>query len=403
MRKSKFAYVRTQFWFNLKAGGSVGHTLGVLNELKKRNCELFVVSNEHFLGIEDFDYSITEPKVKRFPGELLYNFYAGRGLKRKFLEVKPDLIYHRYTGHTFFVSKIAKKLGIPLILEFNSFDTWKMRHWGRSKKLLRRCLHYILYNIVKQIEVYNLKNAFLIITVSQPLKTDLLKMGIPERKILVSPNSVDPNKFNSRIGKGEKCKALRQKLDLGNKIVVGFSGTFGPWHGIPQLTEAIDQILGKNLSPNIHFLLIGDGPLRRDMEKQVGHYRDLTFTGQIPYSKVQYYLGICDILVSPHNHQIDGREFFGSPTKLFEYMAMGKGIVASDLGQIGEVLEHGKTAWLVKPGDVGELVEGILRLAQDRNLREQLGRNARKEVLAKYTWEKHVQHMLDRLRELGIG
>ena len=378
----------------------MGHTLGVLNGFKRNNCEVFVISNERFWGIDDFDYSIIEPELKRPFGGLLYNFYAGRALRRKLLELTPDFIYHRYTGYTFFVSKIAKKLSIPLILEFNSFDTWKMKHWGKSRGSVRGSLNYILYNIVKRIEVYNLKNASLIVVVSHPLKADLLKMGIPEEKILVSPNSADTDKFNPETEKGEKCKELQQKLGLGNKMVVGFSGTFGPWHGVPQLTKAIDKNLKDQLLPNIHFLLIGDGELRPEAENQIGHYSNVTFTGTVPYSEIQHYLAICDVLVSPHNPQVDGGEFFGSPTKLFEYMAMGKGIVASNLGQIGKVLEHGKTAWMVKPGDPEDLAGGIKRLIDDKTLRESLGENARKEAISKYTWKEHTRRIITKLEEV---
>jgi len=81
-------------------------------------------------------------------------------------------------------------------------------------------------------------------------------------------------------------------------------------------------------------------------------------------------------------------------------MGMGKGIVASDLEQIGEVLEHKKTAGLVKPRDVQDLVEGILKLTEDEDLRSELGRNAREEALEKYTWDKHVKRTLDKIEEI---
>jgi len=81
-------------------------------------------------------------------------------------------------------------------------------------------------------------------------------------------------------------------------------------------------------------------------------------------------------------------------------MGMGKGIVASDLEQIGEVLEHKRTAWLVKPGDVRELADGILRLAEDKNLRNELGRNARVKALETYTWDEHVKRTLERLEDI---
>ena len=395
----KIVYARTQFWFNLKAGGSVGHTLGVLKGFKKNNCEVKIISNEKFLGIEDFDYIIIKPKYKAFLGEIIYNFYAGNRFKKEILNFCPDIIYHRYTGNTFFVAKIAKELNIPLILEFNSFDTWKLKHWSASRNFLTGFINgHILYNIIKEIENYNLKNASLIVVVSEPLKADLVKLGIPEKKILVNPNRVDPEEFNPEIITGEETSKLKRSLGIDeDKVVVGFTGTFGEWHGIPQLTEAIDKILKYALSMNIHFLLIGAGKFKPEAESQIGHYENVTFTGVVPYSDIQNYLAVCDVLVSPHNPQVDGREFFGSPTKVFEYMAMGKGIVASDLGQIGEVLKHNYSAILVEPGNVNQLVEGILKLVEDKELRERLGKRAREDVVANYTWEKNAERVMKAL------
>jgi glycosyltransferase involved in cell wall biosynthesis len=122
-------------------------------------------------------------------------------------------------------------------------------------------------------------------------------------------------------------------------------------------------------------------------------------TGLIPQEEGPDYLAACDILVCPHVPNPDGTRFFGSPTKLFEYMAMGKGIVASDLEQIGEVLEHNHTAWMVTPGDVESLMLGLKTLIDDRQLRNRLGEAARCEVVAKYTWSQHTQKIIDKLKE----
>jgi glycosyltransferase involved in cell wall biosynthesis len=395
----KIAYIRTQFWFNLKSGGSVAHTLGVLNGFKENGCKIKIISNERFLGIDNLSYTLIEPKIKRPLGELLYNFYAKNRFKKEIIKFNPDFIYHRYTGHTFFVAKIARELNIPLILEFNSFDTWKIKFWGESRSFLKKSIKkYLLYNIVKWIENYNLKKAFLITTVSKPLEEDLLKLGIPEEKILVNPNGVDLKRFDPEIENSIESKGLKQKLGINdNELVVGFSGTFGPWHGIPQLTEAIDIILREKLNNHIHFLIIGEGILRNEMIKKLKKHRNVTFTGTISYSEIQNYLAISDILVSPHCHQVDDREFFGSPTKLFEYMAMKKGIVASNLGQIGLILKDKQTAILVKPSDVRDLVRGIKLISDSPELRKYLGENARKEIIKKYTWNKHVERIMERL------
>ena len=103
--------------------------------------------------------------------------------------------------------------------------------------------------------------------------------------------------------------------------------------------------------------------------------------------------------MSPHVANPDGSTFFGSPTKLFEYMAAGRGIVASRLEQIAEVLEDGRTALLAEPGDPASLAQALLQMARDTRLREDLGRAAREEVLRRYSWKEHTRRIADKLRE----
>ena len=122
-------------------------------------------------------------------------------------------------------------------------------------------------------------------------------------------------------------------------------------------------------------------------------------SGLVPQEQGPSHLAACDVLVSPHVPNADGSPFFGSPTKLFEYMAMGKGIVASDLDQIGEVLRHDGTAWLVKPGDAESLKDGLHVLLQDADRRNRLGQAARQEVLRHYSWRQHTERIIQKLVE----
>jgi len=115
----------------------------------------------------------------------------------------------------------------------------------------------------------------------------------------------------------------------------------------------------------------------------------------VSHDEVPRLLDACDVLVSPHVPLDAGAEFFGSPTKLFEYMAMGRGIVASRLGQIGEVLEHERTALLVEPGNVNELKDAIGRLSSSKELRERLGAAARRAAVERHTWKHNAQKVLD--------
>ncbi|MFC1718692.1 glycosyltransferase, partial [Candidatus Poribacteria bacterium] len=195
---------------------------------------------------------------------------------------------------------------------------------------------------------------------------------------------------------------IREKYDIGGKIVIGFIGTFGPWHGVEVLAKVIKPVIEKR--KDVHFLIIGDGALMGDVcsiieEDRVESFA--TLTGLVPQEEAPEYLAACDIFASPHVPNPDGTPFFGSPTKLFEFMAMSRGTVASNLDQIGEVLEHGRTAWLVRPGDVSDLANGIIKLVEDENLRTRLGENARQEVIEKYTWERNVEKVIERLKEMG--
>ena len=149
-------------------------------------------------------------------------------------------------------------------------------------------------------------------------------------------------------------------------------------------------------------LMIGDGHTMTEVQRLLEVYeitRESILTGIVPQEEGPKYLAACDILISPHVPNSDGTPFFGSPTKLFEYMAMGKGIVASDLDQIGEVLQDDHTARLVKPGDVESLMHGLKSLIDNPETRKRLGEAARREVVAKYTWKEHTRKIIEKLKE----
>ncbi|PJB99476.1 MAG: glycosyltransferase WbuB, partial [Candidatus Nealsonbacteria bacterium CG_4_9_14_0_8_um_filter_35_12] len=295
-------------------------------------------------------------------------------------------IYQRHSIFNVCGAILSLLTKTPLILEYNGSEPWVRQKWGGL--LIFRKLCYFMEN-------FSLKRAKIITVVSKPMKEELIKRNIPESKILVNYNGVDTEEFNPNIDSSE----IRKRYNLEDKIVIGAVSTFGAWHGMPILAKAIKSIINKiqDTRYKIHFLFIGDGVQRPECEriiKENGMENYVTFTGIVPYQEVPQYLATCDILVSPHVPNPDGTPFFGSPTKLFEYMAMGKGIVASDLDQIGEVLKDRQTALLVSPGNIDSLFYGIIELIKDGDLRNTLGRNAREEVVKKYTWQQNVQNLL---------
>ena len=132
------------------------------------------------------------------------------------------------------------------------------------------------------------------------------------------------------------------------------------------------------------------------MQVALGEYQaqgQVVFAGRIPHDQAPAYLNAADVLLSPHLPMPDGRPFIGSPTKLFEYMAMAKAIVASRLDQLEKVLSHNETALLVEPGNAEELA-AILLAASNPELRDRLGRNARLAAIEKHTWKMNAANIL---------
>ena len=390
---NRILYLRSDDWGHLQAGGSVAHVAGVVNALAAGSEDLRLLSTSTLSMIDDTGTSLTiasEPAW--FRNHNVARLLAfDHSLKRVGMQMcsdwKPDLIYQRYSMLNRTGLELRQKLGVPFVLEYNGSFAWMGRNWSRS---LSRA------SFVDQVELDNLHGADLVVVVSDASRIELVERGIPARKILVTTNAVDAEYYNPDIS-GE---AVRNKLLLSDRIVVGFVGTFGLWHGAEILAKAIPAVLASH--PGVHFLFVGDGEQRPQVE---GYVRDhiasdsVTFTGMVPQESARDYLAVCDILVSPHVPNEDGTAFFGSPTKLFEYMAMGRAIVASRLGQIGDVLEDEKTALLVPPADSTTLADAIARLISDAGLRRLLGQAARQAVLDEFTWRHQVERVMKALLE----
>ena len=243
--------------------------------------------------------------------------------------------------------------------------------------------------------------------VSQALKDELLSRNVDEQKILVNPNGVDTEIFNPEILISQR-NSLRKKYNLENKFVFGFIGTFSYWHGIELLAKMIPEVVTRQ--QNVHFMLIGDGVLKKFLVTEL-HNKNITavtFTGAIAHNHAKEYLAACDAFLSPTQPNNDGTRFFGSPTKIFEYLSMAKPIIASNLEQLSEIISPAFTesnlsqplivneevGILLPPTNVGHFVTAACIIANlpPQNI-QKLGINARKKALKEYTWNIHVKNI----------
>ena len=398
------AYLRTDFWAPLQSGGSYGHTCYVAKELAAVSQGFVCFLANHYSLLDD--YKIRQVVLER-PGPenneddiVRATPHYVRILKPAFEAIRPAYIYERLCIGNYAGAVLSKALNIPYIVEYNGSEISMRRTFDG--------VGYIYEEEYLLAEALAFRQATMISVVSAEVGNSLVKSGVDPGKILVNPNGADLTAY-APADAAERNVICAELGLAANKVVVGFTGTFGGWHGVDVLADAMPKICAR--APGVHFLLIGDGNYKHLVDKAVADHRleeRVTAVGRVPQAKGARYLKVCDIYVSPHNsHMIDSR-FFGSPTKIFEYMAMGGGIVASDLEQIGEILSPAvrvsevrnsafqvtdERAVLCEPGALDEFVDAVVALAERPDLWAPLGRNARTAVEQHYSWARHVARL----------
>lgn len=318
-----------------------------------------------------------------FPGELrriLYNKELAEELKRRFENDPPHFIYERASLYATAGATLAKELRVPLILELNAplaLEQTAYRATGFGE-------------LAAQAEHWTLAHADAIVVVSEPLRQHALALGVPPEKVHVVPNGVDASLF--RPGKADASVA--RKLNLGKGPVLGFVGGLRPWHGVEALPELLARLAKQH--SGLQMVIAGDGQLRASLEtdfRRRGLERQVRFTGLVEHENMAGIIRHFDIALAPypeHNH-----DFYFSPLKLFEYMACGVAVVAPALGQIAEVVKHGKSGLLYPAGDTNALATRCGELLRRPRLRAALGKAAAALVRAHYTWPKNAARVAD--------
>jgi glycosyltransferase involved in cell wall biosynthesis len=416
-------YLKPLLSFGVSVGGSVAHVAGVVNALKRSGIEVRLLSSHDQPLVEA---SVEQVEVRpdfmiAFPFEVNQHRYQGVFLRAAGAEAekqRPDFLYQRYALNDMSGLLLRRRLGVPLVLEFNGSEVWAQRHWGERLRFER---------LAQAIERVNLRDADLVIAVSQALVNQAIQLGAAAERVLFYPNGIDPSVFDPARFNEEDRRAVRRELGIPESAdLLTFVGTFGRWHGTDVLAESIRRLIDVARNwlerQGIHFLYVGDGALAPKVRSILGPGLGapfVTLAGFRPQTQTPRILAASDILLSPHIPNPDGTPFFGSPTKLFEYMAMARPIVASDLDQIGWVLKgwrpgetpppadaprDSQAALLVEPGSVEDLTRGIRQMVElPRPKKDALGQEARRLALQSFTWDKNVAAVLERLRTGGTN
>jgi glycosyltransferase involved in cell wall biosynthesis len=233
-----------------------------------------------------------------------------------------------------------------------------------------------------------------VFVVSQALHEFVTACGASASRVQLLPNAVDPQRFVA----ADDGHAVRAQYGLHGKRVIGFVGSLKPWHGTETLVEAFYRV--QSMVPSTHLLIVGDGPCRQDLEAYTQTHAlgpVVTFTGNVPYEDIPQYIAAMDITVAPY---IPSDNFYYSPLKMFEYMVMGKPVVAGRIGQVEEVLRHRETGMLFEPGDIAQLSAVLTELLGDSALCRRLGSQAKVWVQQERTWESNAQQVITTAQRL---
>ena len=230
------------------------------------------------------------------------------------------------------------------------------------------------------------KRCFGVITISNGIKDFLKDKGIKSEKIFVSPDAVDINKFSLNISAEE----AKEKTGLPkDKKIIMYTGHLYGWKGVDTLGQAL-----KNFDDKYLFVFVGGTSKHiEDFKRRYDEFGNLIMVGQVSHEKIPLYLKSADVLVIPNTGREDISRLYTSPMKLFEYMASGVPIVASDLPSIREILDEGSAVFF-EPDDSESLTGAIKKVFANSSLSCKLPTKA-KDDSKKYSWENRASGIIN--------
>jgi PEP-CTERM/exosortase A-associated glycosyltransferase len=373
--------------------GYTFRTLSILAEQHKLGWETFHVTSAKHLGtraaierVDDLSFYRSVPPEGIFANLPVLNQWAivqslEQRLEEIIPEIKPDVLHaHSPALNGLAALNVSKKYNIPLVYECRAFWEDAAVDHGTTKEGSLR------YRLTKMLETYVFKNANAVTTICEGLRKDIISRGVSADKITVIPNAVDIEKFTY----GEQPDPeLLQKLNLVDKTVLGFIGSFYAYEGLLLLLDALPEIIQHN--PNVRLLLVGGGPQYKQIKSKVaamGLQDSVVLTGRVPHDQVQRYYNLVDVFVYP---RLSMRlTDLVTPLKPLEAMAQGRVLIASDVGGHHELIQDKVTGYLFKAGDRTSLANTVAYAIKDQPNWEKLRLAGRQYVEGERNWSASV-------------
>ncbi len=306
--------------------------------------------------------------------ELGYNLSAWWRNRRLLADDNFQLIYERHAFFLFATAWLARRKGIPLVVEVNELV---------GDERVRK--QPLFSGLARWADRFTFQRASLIVVVSPHLKRRIEAMGVSAERILVLPNAVDANDYEQLADGSE----VRRRWKLENMLVIGFVGWFVEWHKLEMLLATFAKVCQGR--PDLRLMLVGEGKLGAQLEQQAAALSvadKVVFTGAVSHKDMPAHVAAMDVCLVPHSNE------YRSPIKLFEYMGQGRCVAATKTEPIEMVIRHGENGLLFSPENEQDLKVTLEEAVGSADLRERLGAQARRDVLARHTWTMNAEAVL---------
>ena len=307
--------------------------------------------------------------------EWAYGVHAGRRLAKAIATFRPDVLYERYNLFSTAGVRARRRHRLPMLLEINApLHAERKRFDGIALDRLARAT---------ELEAW--RGADVLLPVTEALAAIVRDSVGHAPRIEVIPNGINLAHFAGPFD----TAALRLRWHLDGRIVLGFTGFVREWHGLDRVIAAIAK---DGVEHARMLFVVGDGPARAALEAQaaeLGIASRVVFTGIVPREEIPHYVSTFDVALQP------AVVSYASPLKLFEYLALGRAIVAPDQPNIREVLDDGVNALLFPVDDPDGLTKAMERLSTDAALRERLARGALETIARRgLTWVRNAERVI---------
>jgi glycosyltransferase involved in cell wall biosynthesis len=306
--------------------------------------------------------------------EIAYNAFTVARLGWRFRARRPDGIYERYALFLFATVWLARTMRIPIVLEVN------------DSAVVERVRPLRFARLARALEGWCFRNASGLVFISNRFRDLALEHHGAIAPSVVSPNGADPDVFDPARFDRDAARAARGLQDC---VVIGYVGAFVYWHGVRDFVEAIIDRLAAHAQ--LRLLLVGDGveyePIRR-LVAEKGVADRVLMPGRVAHADIPEAIACMDYAILPNSNE------YGSPMKLFEFMAMQVPMVAPDFGPLCEVIRDGETGWLFPRHRYEVAVDHVLRLAGDAAHVREVGVAARDYIKRERRWSNNVAQML---------